>query len=229
MNRDIEEYNSRITNTVVQSPRSLYQWPSHVTGVHIDARSVTEAKENPKVYFDYEEGYEALAGTKQEGKQTVVARSFATGGTQPPKQAAKRFRAAAEPGSDGVERETLTDLPTEVFVTVEDLMNPADHKKQAPPASVNTGQGCPSDRTSRPIDSHLPQYKTPSLPHRELPIQNQSCYYGSSPAPAGIPKTSAHAEEEAQGQIQVTAHSGRKIRHRDPRASSKTNGIEVHC
>lgn len=67
---------------MVHSPAELHERPKHIKGIYIDARGVTTPKENSKVTYDYEQGYEV-----QEDKNNIskgaLARSFATGGAPP--------------------------------------------------------------------------------------------------------------------------------------------------
>lgn len=96
-NKDTAAYYSTTADKVVQIPATVYTWPAHVTGIIIDARDITEAKENPNVYFEYEDNYETLEKAQKKGKQSVAALSFATGGSEPGKQATKRYRAEGPP------------------------------------------------------------------------------------------------------------------------------------
>lgn len=132
-NRDTEAYNSTIKGKVVQSPTILYTWPAQVTGIIIDARGITEAKENPKLYLEYEHGYETLAKTQKKGKQIVAARSFATGGSEPAKQATKRFRAEGPPQTEEKQEGEREDHR---LITVDDIRTPAAITKKQPALSL---------------------------------------------------------------------------------------------
>lgn len=75
----------------MRNSESVYAWPPHVPGINIDARGVFVPKENPKITYDYEEGF--TAPTKNHKHNTsVTVRSFATGGAAPPGKAVKRLR-----------------------------------------------------------------------------------------------------------------------------------------
>lgn len=55
--KDTASYYARILGQVVRSPESLHAWTKNVTGICIDAWGVTMAKDNPKVTFEYEQGF----------------------------------------------------------------------------------------------------------------------------------------------------------------------------
>lgn len=80
-NRDTAEFYTQLVGRIVQSPEELHAWPKHITAVYIDAKGVEESKKNPKVWFDYAQGYETLTGGHK--SKPIIARSFATGGTRP--------------------------------------------------------------------------------------------------------------------------------------------------
>lgn len=50
----------------------LFQWPSFVKVVHIDAINVTIRKDNPRVWLEYVEGYEFLTEDEANKKSTVT-------------------------------------------------------------------------------------------------------------------------------------------------------------
>lgn len=81
-NQDTAAYYMRILTQVVRSSDTLYTWPSKVTGINIDARGVQNLRDNPKISFDYVQGYEAPVVSNDRNK-TIVVRSFATGGAPP--------------------------------------------------------------------------------------------------------------------------------------------------
>lgn len=83
----------RILGQVVRNAESLYTytWPKYVTGINIDAAGVTNSKDNPKISFEYKEGYEAPVENNNQNKATNV-RSCTTGGKIPPGKEVKRLR-----------------------------------------------------------------------------------------------------------------------------------------
>lgn len=98
-NKDTADYYGRITERVVQSPKALYEWPKHIEGVIIDARGVVGLKENPKIAFEYENGFEHLPNYTQ--NKQMKARSYATGVSRPAAHAQKRHRSAEADDSTG--------------------------------------------------------------------------------------------------------------------------------
>lgn len=68
----------RLTTQVVRSSGALYLWPPHVTGISIDSKGVINPKDNPKIEFEYEQGYQVL-GDNSRKNITITVRSFATG------------------------------------------------------------------------------------------------------------------------------------------------------
>lgn len=80
----------KVVTQSVRNSGALYAWTASVTGIYIDARGVTNPKDNPKISYDYVQGFQALAYNNN--NKTVTVRSFATGGAQPPEKAVKSFR-----------------------------------------------------------------------------------------------------------------------------------------
>lgn len=81
-NQDTTDYYARILGQVVGSPKTLHQWPQHVTGICIDARVVSPPKEYPKVSLEYFQRYTAPDDSNKTNKITQI-RSFSTGGDPP--------------------------------------------------------------------------------------------------------------------------------------------------
>lgn len=68
----------------------LYQWPSFVEAVHIDASNVSSRKDSPRIWFEYKAGYDFLAETEANNKATVTVQSFSTSSAQAQTPASKR-------------------------------------------------------------------------------------------------------------------------------------------
>lgn len=134
-NRDTADYYNNITGLLVQSPRALYEWPALVEGVIIDApRGGEGVKENPKVSYSYEDGFEYLANAPL--ARQVKVRSFATGGTRRTAQTQKRFR----PDDDTTQDETTQTKKTKPTTTENALdgryRDPSERTKST---DTNTG------------------------------------------------------------------------------------------
>lgn len=129
-NRDTSTYYNNISSKIFQSPTSLYPWPAHVAGSIIDATAVTEAKENPNIASEYEEGYETLATTQRRDNTKVTTRSFSTGVTTPPKQATKRYRAEATNKQTNDQYEDQVERIIQGLVAVDVIMTPSNTTNQ---------------------------------------------------------------------------------------------------
>lgn len=220
-NKDTAKYYGRLVELALQSPNTLYQWPRHIEGVYIDARGAEEARENPKISFEYEAGYESLANSTQ--SRQVTTRSYATGGTLKTAQAQKRLRTEDADAAPEPARETDIQQQQLRLLSMEDLETPANSKKnKAPgtstPAAQRSGQADPSTMTSPPFNDTMTSIQESPAPHL-------SQYYGG---PTGSPNPPPHTPAEEGEQIQVT-QSSRKINIHGPRASSRTDGVERHC
>lgn len=160
-----------------------------IEGVYIDARRADETKENPKVTFYYETGYESLANATNQ--RQIVTRSFATGGKRKTAQAQKRHRPAdldIAPGTTG-DTEEIQQQP--IFLSMQDLETPANLKKkqgavQSTPAARQQGQAGTSTLISPPYNDNFEAIQDSPAPHL-------SHYYGG---PSGSPNPPPPPPEE---------------------------------
>lgn len=81
-NSDTAAYYMKLITQTVCTSGYLYAWPPHIIGISIDARGVTNPKENPKIDFEYAQGYNAPTDHNNNNR-TIAVRSFSTGGALP--------------------------------------------------------------------------------------------------------------------------------------------------
>lgn len=204
-------YYQLLIRLAVQSPEGLQKWTTHVTGVAIDGRGVSESKENPDISFEYEQGYSPPALNSQSQKKLVPQlRSLATGGTLPANQAPKipreqaRIPAAAGAASTAGPSKRVT----------------RQHGHETPPTRQAPPQAGRMQLEGTPDHGNLVFLNSPLGPPQTPAIQ-KSQYY--STIPPGPPTPAA--EKSINNHIQVSA-SGNKLRSRDPRAVEKTRGVD---
>lgn len=91
--RDTALLYQRLITQAVQSDEALHKWPTHIQGIVIDARGVSDSKENPDIKFDYTAGFTPpKMNQKSKSKPIPQMRSLSTGGAPPPDHAVKRPR-----------------------------------------------------------------------------------------------------------------------------------------
>lgn len=145
----------RLTTQVVRSSGALYPWPPHVTGINIDAKGVLNPKDNPKIDFDYEQGYQV--STDSGGRnRTVTVRSFATGGAPPYGKAVNRFRASAQSGKGTAQQEGDITQHNTPILSINDIMTPAPDNP-----SDQAVVGTPAMRTYRAGPAGPPRADSP--------------------------------------------------------------------
>lgn len=72
-NSDTAAYYMKLTTLAVRNSGALYTWPQCIVGISIDARGVHNPKDNPKIDFEYAQGFEATE--KKKKQQTEGSRS----------------------------------------------------------------------------------------------------------------------------------------------------------
>lgn len=220
--RDTSLFYQRLIKQAIQGTGSLHQWPKKIIGVSLDARGVSDPKDNPDIAFEYTEGFTPPPLTNKQTRKQLNPRlrALATGGTLPPKPAVKRPRQSAL--DIGVPTDLVAAMQDEVVT--EELGVAADTINSTHPQPLRT----PESRNPR----ESPVFRQTPLEHITSLTGQHSQYFSAStpsrdtaPVPPG-PETPA-AEKTVNNHIQVSA-SGTKMRPLDPRASSRTRGVEEH-
>lgn len=220
--RDTALFYQRLIKQAIQGNDALHQWPKHVIGVSLDARGVNDSNENPDIAFEYTEGFDPPPRTNKQTKKQLnpQLRAMATGGTLPSKQAVKRQR-QSELEEDPPFDLTATMLEEPAPSTIEPAPAMMNHAHLQPPATPEVRKACES-----------PAFRQTPLEHITAPAGQHSQYFSTETPSRGTarmtpgPSTPA-AEKTINIHIQVSA-SGTKLRPLDPRASTRTRGVEEH-
>lgn len=98
--QDTRLYYIRTLQQLISGKNKLFKWPAFVKSIHIDVKEVNIRKDNPRIWFEYQTGYEYLANVGSRQKIEIKAKSFATNlaGTKTP--AAKQKRSHEEPENE---------------------------------------------------------------------------------------------------------------------------------
>lgn len=218
-NQDTTTFYMRLSTQTIRSSGTTYTWPDHVVGINIDARGVTTPKDNPKIAFEYAQGFEAPTFNTMKNRKVTVS-SFATGGAPPPGKAVKRLRMneQAAAGQELTEAPAnQRDIPIE---TIEDMMASAPNTNRGIAIPITpvgkTGTNSRAGSSTMRLPTAAPSPSEGPTPARQL-----TNFYGDANPPPPTPQDTADAH------FQVSK-SGRKLPAQGPREGSRNSGVEQH-
>lgn len=93
---DTRLYYKRTLQKLISGDNKLFKWPAFVKAIHIDAGEVNGRKDNPRIWFEYKDGYEYLKEDGTDMKAAVKVQSFSTYAANAVAPAARRKRQRGE-------------------------------------------------------------------------------------------------------------------------------------
>lgn len=186
----------------------LFDCPAFVHTIHIDAAAVTSRKDDPRVWFEYKQGYEFLAEADSGKMSAVTVQSFSTELAEVKTPARKKRR----PSAQTTDNETAnTPMPTER------KRNQRGERQNR----AGSSQGPETDNTGETEGVARTLYDTPASRRRHN--DNDEALINQFIDTVG--NSDKHTvEQELFTQVM---NSGKKRAPSDPRASSSKVGEQV--
>lgn len=145
---DTRLFYRRLLLQLITENGKLHDWPAFIKAIHIDAAGVNNRKDNPRIWFEYKQGFEFITETESGKKAAVTVHSFSPNTAPSQTPTPKRRQQSDQPTTDGKRwvKSNLTNLGSQnkakVSRTQTDRVNmkgPASPGHYTPPQQRTVG------------------------------------------------------------------------------------------